>query len=135
VILLLSQESKAFGKQEFWGLNSHTGFRELNPLALLPAQENKACGQREFTGPDLLCGPWGVQFCRSATCSGEQSMQVASVPRPDFLLGFTELSSLSSVVLLLGDLSLLVCTFCYLWNSGRHETCLHQGADFPGISG
>jgi hypothetical protein len=35
VVLLLAQESKAFGQQEFWGLISYMGFRELSLVVLL----------------------------------------------------------------------------------------------------
>jgi hypothetical protein len=55
MVLLLAQEDKAFGQQEFLGLISGLGFRKLSSV-VLPAWENKACRQREFWSPSSYIG-------------------------------------------------------------------------------
>jgi hypothetical protein len=69
----------------------------------------------DIPGPDFLQGPQGVQFCWTAAHLGEPSQQVERVLGPEPHTGFRELSS---VALLLGELSLLACAFCYPWSNG-----------------
>jgi hypothetical protein len=137
-----------------WGLLV-LGYGLLGVMAATASIEQslQAAG---IPGPDFPHRPQVVQFCRTAAHLGELTQLAVGVLGPNLLHGLLEAlghgvaaalreqslhaarvleSELSSVVLLLGELSLLTCAFYYPRSNGSHETCLHQGVGFPDISG
>jgi hypothetical protein len=133
---------------QFCGTAAHSGEPSLQAIGV--------------PGPDFLHGPQGILFCGTAACSEEPSLQTAVVLEPNFLHRLLEVQSygaaagsgeqslqasgvpelvshtgfreLSSVMMLLGEQSLLACTFCCPWSNGSLGTCLHRGIGFPVIS-